>query len=309
MDNKNCFSSQRFKSFILKRGLLQFTWPSVVWGTAQLSLVGASLVLLLGPSAIADSTLQIRNSRWLEIQQVVGRVLYQQGDRAQPAQIGGRLQSVGEGIATGAASRSVLSMDTGIGLINIAENTELRVNQLQQLPDGGRVTRLTVTRGQANLRVRSFTHPTSELEIQTPAGWSGVRGTEFGVTVQPDGKTGVATLEGKVVAVAQGQTVDVNAGFQSLIVPGEPPAPATPISTEPPRLQLEFLSATSAQTARIVGRIDPVNLLILDNTPQTVDRTGRFELTVPLPPNRRITVKVVTPLGNQQTYELAVPRR
>uniref|UniRef100_A0ACD5H295 FecR domain-containing protein n=1 Tax=Desertifilum tharense IPPAS B-1220 TaxID=1781255 RepID=A0ACD5H295_9CYAN len=53
-----------------------------------------------------------------------------------------------------------------------------------------------MTGGQARFRVRRFNHPGSSLEIETPAGSSAVRGTEFGVSVHPDGKTGIATREG-----------------------------------------------------------------------------------------------------------------
>lgn len=272
------------------------------------SVILLALAILHWSTAAVNADLQIRTSRWLEVRQVVGSVLYQQGARSAPARVGGRLQSVGEGIITGAASRSVLGVDNGIGFIDVAENTDLRVRQLQQLPDGGHVTRLSVSRGQANLRVRRFTHPSSELEIETPAGWSGVRGTEFGVAVQPDGKTGVATLSGQVIASAQGQNVAVNAGFQSLVIPGEPPSPPVRFSRDA-RLHLNTLAALEDGNARIVGEIDPVNLLVIEGVPQTTNRIGRFAVTVPFPPTRLILAVVITPLGNRQTYELAVPRR
>lgn len=247
--------------------------------------------------------------RWLEVRQTSGTVNYYRGKIFQPAHVGMRLNKVGDGISTAARSQSILAVDTGIGFINVAERTMLRVLHMQKLADGGQVTRLAVTGGQAHLRIRKFTHSTSDLEIQTPAGWSAVRGTYFGVTVHPDGKTGVATREGKVETKAQGKAVEIQAGFQSLVIPGEAPTEPTLIPKQgSARLQLQRLAAVGEGTARIMGKIDPVNLLIIRDTPQVVDRTGQFDITVPMPQNRRISVVVITPLGERQAYELAVPQ-
>jgi hypothetical protein len=136
-----------------------------------------------------------------------------------------------------------------------------------------------------------------------------VRGTYFGVTVHPDGKTGVATREGNVETRAQGQMVAVQAGFQSLVIPGEAPTTPTPIpKVGSARLQLQRLVARGEGTAWIVGKIDPVNLLLIVDKPQIVDRGGNFDVTVAMPQTRRISVTVITPLGERQAYELAVPQ-
>lgn len=157
------------------------------------------------------------------------------------------------------------------------------------------------------LQVRPFTNSSSRLEIQTPAGISGVRGTEFGISVQPNGKTGVATLKGGVATAAQGKSVLVKAGFQSFVIPGEAPSPATPLKNDP-RLDIRQLSSVGNQQVRIVGQIDPVNLLAIATLPQTTDRQGNFDITLPVSAQKqRITAIVTTPLGKQQTYELSPP--
>ncbi len=255
---------------------------------------------------LASLPLKARIQRWLEIRQITGTVSSIQGQLIQPARIGFRLSQIGDGIATGPRSRSVLAVDTGIGFIDVAERTVLRVQQLQALPDGGNITHLQISRGQAHLRVRRFTNNSSELEIQTPAGWSAVRGTEFGVAVHPDGKTGLATRTGKVLTGAQGQVVPVQAGFQNLTVPGEPPSPPVPIR-ENTQLKLQVLQAINPYTARVIGQIDPVNILTIGDAPQIINRSGTFDVRVAMSANRRIQVLVITPLGNRQAYELAVP--
>ncbi|MEH1870140.1 FecR domain-containing protein [Nostoc sp.] len=170
---------------------------------------------------------------------------------------------------------------------------------------GGRITQLLVVSGQVNLQVRPLTNKDSRVEIKTPAGVAGVRGTEFGVSVQNDGKMGIGTKEGAVATSAQGETVLVNAGFKNLTIPGQPPLPAVPLR-EDTRLNVSQLLAKGKQV-QIVGTVDPVNILLINLQPQNVDSNGRFDITVPLPSNRKVEATVSTPLGTKQLYQLAVP--
>jgi hypothetical protein len=250
--------------------------------------------------------LQVRVDRWLEVSHMSGRVTYLQGDTSQPARVGMRLEAVGEGIQTGARSSAVLAVDTDAGTVNLAANTTLRIQQLQNTPSGGRLTRLLVTEGQARFQVRPFSDPDSQMEIETPAGSSAVRGTEFGINVQPNGTTGVATLEGSVVTAAQGQSVTIAAGFQSILVPGQAPTEPVPLTNDV-ALRLEILTTVDPRTARIRARVDPINLVKIGDVPQTLDRAGRFDVLVSLPPNRQIEAVVIAPSGQQQRYTLAVP--
>nr|WP_290226648.1 FecR domain-containing protein [Trichocoleus desertorum] len=276
------------------------TWVQLL----LLFVLGISL-LAIADLAIAQS-LKVRVNRWLEVRQIQGAVSLYQGQKLQPAKNGSRIQAVGDGVQTAAKSSAVLAVDTGIGFIKVSENTNIRVLQLERLASGGQVTRLQVTGGQARLQVRPFTNPDSRLEILSPAGLSAVRGTEFGVSVQPDGKTGVATLEGKVAAIAQGASVPIQAGFQSLVIPGEAPLPPTPLR-EDTRLQLQVLEPVGNNQARIAGQVDVVNLVLVNDQPLSLDREGQFDVRVALPRQRRIRAVVRTPLGKQQIYELAVP--
>ncbi|HEY9640009.1 MAG TPA: FecR family protein [Coleofasciculaceae cyanobacterium] len=274
-------------------------WASILFGV---------LIILVTVAAVATAQqiLPVRVDRWLEVQQLQGTVTYRRGQTSQPAQVRTRLERVGDTIITGQRSSATLVVDTGVGTLNIAESTTLQVQKLDVAPDGGQITQLQVMGGQVHLQVRPFTHRSSELEIQTPAGVSGVRGTNFGVSVQPNGTTGVATLEGSVSAAAQGQAVKVDAGLQSLIVPGEPPSPPAALKDDP-QLNITLLAALNPATARIVGQIDPVNLLVVADQPQMISRSGEFDVQIPLPSNRRIRAAVTTPLGTRQVYELAVP--
>ncbi|NEQ30903.1 MAG: FecR domain-containing protein [Leptolyngbya sp. SIO4C5] len=264
------------------------------------------LVALSAAQSLFAQTLPVRVNRWLELRQANGSVLYVRGGRTQPARTGFRLQAVGDGLRTGAGARATLAIDTQIGFVQVSENTDLRITELRATRNGGRVTEITVTRGQARLQARPFTIPDTELNIRTPAGVSGVRGTVFGVSVQPEGRTGVATEEGAVVSAAEGESVSIPAGFQSMIIPGEPPLPPVPLTNDP-SLNLSVLRADGTGTVEIAGQVDPLNLLLIEDDIQTTDRNGEFDIRLPLPANGRIRVLVTTPLGQQQAYELVAP--
>lgn len=268
-------------------------------------LIITLLVLSIAFPSLAQRSLTVRVDRWLSIAQMQGSVALMRGDSARTAQMGDRLTAVGDGVTTGANSAAVLTVDTGIGFVNVFQNTQVRVQALAIAPDNGRITRLAVPRGQVRLQLRRFTHRGSELEIETPAGVSGVRGTEFGLSVQPDDKMAVATLTGSVETIAQGERVLVPAGFQNLTLPGEPPSPPTPLtdSTEL-RYRVDRLIENDLRRIRLVGQVDPVNTVLVGEEPQVTDRNGLFSLEFPARSRQRLQVTVVTPLGNQQVYEL-----
>jgi FecR protein len=273
------------------------------WWVCHFLFVLVGLVTTVHASS-ADP-LRVKVNRYLEVRRSIGQVIYSRGQSVKPVTSGMRLQAVGDTIITKQGSSAVLAMDIGTGFINISENTTVKVHKLDKGPGGERITELQVQSGQVRLQIRPLTHDTSRVEIRTPAGIAGVRGTEFGVNVQENGKTGVATKKGSVATIAQGQTVLVNAGFQNVTVPGEPPSSAVPLR-EDTRLNISQLLADGNQV-RIVGTVDPVNLLIIAQQRLNIDPSGRFDITVPLFQNRKVEAVVITPLGKQQLYQLAVP--
>jgi FecR protein len=272
----------------------------------KLIILISLLFLGLASPVFAQSDLSVRVERWLQVESLAGTVTFRQGKTSQAAQVGTRLQAIGDTLATGKSSSAVLAVDTQIGTVNVSESTTLQINKLEALPSGGMVTLLRILAGQARLQLRPFTNPDSRLEIETPAGISGVRGTIFGVSVQPNGVTGIATLEGRVVAEAQGQQVSIDAGLQSLIVPGEPPTQPTALQ-ESTQLRLIALNRVRRGEVEIVGQIDTVNLLVIEEEVQNVEPDGTFTIRRSLPDDRRIAATVITPLGKKQAYEILIP--
>lgn len=264
-----------------------------------------TLLFFILPIYSAPDSVTVRVNRWLELDEMSGSVTYVSQTGSRSARDGDRLQTVGDGVITGDDASALLVVDTQIGTVTVAPATDVRISQLEVTPSDGRVTRLTVARGRVQLQVRPFTNPDSLLEIETPAGISGVRGTEFGVNVASNGKMGVATLEGNVATSAQGQEVEVPAGFQNVTIPGEPPSEPVPFTNEP-RLsyQIDRIIRRGIRRVRFVAQVDPTSSVTVEGEPQEIDREGRFELLLFAPSRLRLTITVVTALGREQTYDV-----
>jgi hypothetical protein len=261
--------------------------------------------------AVADASLRFQVVRALAVSDVTGAVMvYLDGGKSsEVAHAGQRLEKVGDSIETQAGAKAVLTLDTQAGTIELAPNTLLRIERMTVSPKGGYQTQLFLERGQAKVKVKKFENPDSSLEIQTPAGVSGVRGTEFGLTVQPSGDTGIGTQEGKVLVTGQGQSVEIPAGYQTLLRLGRTPESVRALIHRP-QLRFRWLTQTQAGRVRLAGQIDPINLLLVNHVAYPLDAQGRFDVILPIDPQSArspLTATVITPLGQQQRYELAIP--
>jgi FecR protein len=274
-------------------------------------VAGLGLITLLASTSMHNSQAQqqinVRVDRWLALEQIVGKVfLSAHRQQPQPAQKGNRLQNVGDTLTTQARSSARLALDTNIGTVDVAADTQVVIQGLSINPDQSRITRLTVPRGRVMLRLRKFTNPNSRFEIDTPAGISGVRGTEFGVVVQPSGKMTVAVLEGAVNTNAQSVDVSVPQGFQNFTIPGEPPSAPVPLRDDASlQYRFERRIESNQRRLRLVGQVDPVNSVLINGKPQDTDREGRFRVDIPLVSFPRVQILVSTPLGQEKIYDLA----
>lgn len=276
-----------------------------------LLLVGLAIAIIGVSFETSARPLSVRVNRWLELRNLSGTVEFLQNGRWSRAQIGQRLSTVGDGVRTGSGSLARLAVDTQIGFVSVSENTNLRITELYTTPRGGKVTKLDVSDGQARVFVRPFTNPDSRLEIHTPAGVNGVRGTEFGVVTQPNGRSALAVKEGTVVSSAQGESISVGREMQNMIIPGELPSLPEPLQDDPSLSisRLERRNRQGRQTTLVVlqGQTSPYNLFLVDGETQITDREGYFDLLLPLPETQQFHVKVTTPLGTKKVYELVVP--
>ena len=263
-------------------------------------LGGLGVATLLGTVTLSQS--QAQTGRWLEVERLTGNVFVQQS-QSRPAGLGDRLTQVGHSITTQSQASTSLALDTEIGSVAVAQNTHLKIERLDVLSNGGRVTVLEVTRGQARVQARPFTNPNTLLEIWTPSGVAAVRGTDFGVAVDDEGKTTIATLEGSVEATAESVAVTVDEGLASIIRPGEPPT--TPIDLDR-ELAIEGLTQERrGNTLTVTGRVNPTNTVQVGDRGIEISRSGYFEWQAnSARRNRSVSFTVSNPLGESRLYRI-----
>ena len=271
-----------------------------------LSSVISTGILMSTASTNAQPPLQLQIKRFISIGSLAGTVRYRTGDSTTTAQVGQRLRAVGDAVITGNQSSVTLTIDEGIGTIQVSEKTELSIGRLYT-NNAGYVTQLKINGGQVRLKIRPFNNRNSKIEIITPAGVAGVRGTEFGVSVLPSGKTGLATLNGMVTLEAQSVIQKVGRELQSTVIMNEPPSTPSRLINDP-SVRVDVIAAREdGRSVQLVGRTDSVNLLLIGETTIETDRTGNFNVTVPLPNDRRLSLLSTTPLGRKQSYIVQVP--
>jgi FecR protein len=264
-----------------------------------LSLILASFILLSSAKVLAQKSTAI-SGQYLEVANPQGKVFVTIKGVNREAEIGDRLFAQ-DSIKTSKRSQVVLQTNRE-ERIDISENSQLDVKQ-SNVRNGVSIIKLSLTRGQ--IKVKKKGSPNAQLIVETGAGTAAPRNTEFGVTLDPSGKMGVATKEGNVVTTGtQGQEVIVSSNFQNLTIPDEPPS--SPIRLrDDPDLKIEAISVVTdekkEQRLQVVGKVDPVNLLSLTDELQEVDRSGHFVAsTLLMSPDQKIEAIVTTPLGNRK---------
>jgi len=257
----------------------------------------------------SQSQVQVKTNRYLQVEKVSGTVFLRSKNDNRPARNGDRLLSIGDQIITNANSTVTLSIDTGVGVVNVFENTIVRLTSLQVTSDNGRITNLQVPKGKVRLQIRKFTNASSQFNLQTPAVVAGVRGTEYVVNVKDDGRTVLSTFEGAVRTEAQNTGVLVKSGFQNQTIVGEPPSIPTPIN-EDGKLSYQVLKLFEHDGRKVilVGNVDFANTVSIDGSEQNIDRNGQFRSVVATNTIYRneIQVIVTTPSGKKYIYDLLI---
>jgi hypothetical protein len=273
----------------------------------RLGAIGLVLSVLTNAlPAHPQTQVQARFDRAFTLKNLAGQVAIKPHQQAwRPAQTNDQISRIGDQVKTGGRSRVDLQLDVGIGSIQVAPSTLIQMREIRRNPDESRVSLFYMPYGSARIKLRRFTNPNSRFEIETPAGVSGVRGTEFGVTAQPNGKTSVAVLEGQVNTNAQAQDVAVDAGFQNFTIPGEPPSPPVPLTDDTTlNYQLEKRIVALRRRLNFIGKVDPVNIVFVNGQVVDTDRQGQFQVPLPVTASPRIEITVQTPLGKEQRYDL-----
>ncbi len=141
-------------------------------------------VLLVASLAFcaAVSAEQVRQG---QITEVRGEVLVRlQGGDWKPAEMGMMLKEKDE-IRTAKGGFAEIVLDGGdVGRLELKENSHFRVNTLGLNSSGDKVTLLDLAIGKVLVHAEKL-RGDSKFEVRTPTSTTGVRGTEFEVSVEP----------------------------------------------------------------------------------------------------------------------------
>lgn len=152
--------------------------------------------------------------------------LYRKGI-SQPVKpkVGDRLQ-LGDRIVTKGGAILSLRFADGSRLM-LGPDSEIVLDTLSAYGETGMLdTRIRIQHGRVENQVEPLRGEGARYEIHTPAAVTMVRGTGFRIGVETDsGLTRSEVTEGHVGVDAEGESLDLTAGFGTLVEPGEPPAP------------------------------------------------------------------------------------
>jgi DUF4097 and DUF4098 domain-containing protein YvlB len=298
------FTSQLFAKKHLNQNIFFFVFLILI-----IDVCGISLLFQEHQKVAAQKDIQIRIDQWLKVEEVTGNVTYRNfyNYDNRPARVGDLLQITSDEISTGANSSAILTVDTAVGSIYVGENTTIQIRSFHIAADNGRITNLFVPRGKVRLQIRKFTHRGSQINIQTPAGISGVRGTEYIAIVKPNGNMLITTIEGSVATTAQNQIEIVNGGFQNITVVGEPPSTPRPFTDDASLSYIIDRQVSGLNRSIVVsGYTSPSNTVKVDELEQSLDGNGEFSLKFPATSNLKVKVTVETPTGTIQVYEIPI---
>jgi hypothetical protein len=136
------------------------------------------------------------------------------------ASVGTKLEK-GDTIRTGESAVATMTFFDG-STIELKFATEIKVLELQHQANQTTIT-LGQQVGQTVSKVAQLLDPASRYDIETPAAFAAVRGSEMFVSVEKDGQTLVGNIEGDIRAIAAGMEVKIPQGMHSLIYPGRTP--------------------------------------------------------------------------------------
>jgi FecR protein len=263
-------------------------------------LLAVVVTIGLGMLSQIPRPAQAINPIWLEVRQIQG-VVQRSGSIQRAARLGDRLSKVGDGIETALRSSSLLNLDSGIGSMQVAENTKLSLSEFSIAPDQSRITQIAVDRGQVRLRVRKFTSPLTRLELKTPSGVAAVRGTEFGVSVDAAEKLSAGTLSGRVEVTANKEAVSIAPGQGTFAMPGKAPVPPIVLDR---KLDLTLIRVKrNPKTIWVEGTVHPLNSVRINGQWLATTETGSFVSEVILPKGVQ-TIVVSNPLGETRSFTL-----
>jgi len=150
--------------------------------------------------------------------------------------------SIGDSITTDKNSNAVLVLEDGTKL-NLLEQSELSFTIARSL-GGDKINSLDIQahikKGRADIYANPHKNPDNRFEIQTIAGNSAVRGTQFRINAS-DTTTKTEVLSGRILVSNTQGKISLPAGFGTIAAVGKKPLPPVVLLAAPDLKQLSAL--------------------------------------------------------------------
>ncbi|MFH1169380.1 MAG: FecR domain-containing protein [Chloroflexota bacterium] len=224
----------------------QGLWQSLA-GARRLALPAALALLLvfgagLGALRLLSPPAALASQCTLSILSGSAEVQKSGSDSPKPGADGMTL-SAGDRVKTPPGSYALLTFFEG-STLRLEPETDV---EIQQIDSGdGQAPNIILKQwiGRTWSRVVKMADPGSHYEINTPSATAIVRGTLFATEVDATGSTRVATTEGLVSVVAQGEEVQLPPSRQTQVAAGTVPEP--PATVPPNKSELIIIVSTPA---------------------------------------------------------------
>jgi len=271
-----------------------------------LGLTAVFALVMTGALALMFPTQALGSSSTLEVLDGVVAVSHD-GNTFAIGRNGEMLQQ-GDVIRTGEGAHAVLTFFDG-SVIEVEPDSEIRVETLQATSAGDLLMTMQQTIGRSWHVVSRTLTPNSKYEVRTPAATAAVRGTAFLVSVSPQGVSNIQTTDGVVATSGGGQEVLVPPGFQSSVLPGGVPEPATPAPQPPALLRIVLDPTPNAAVVdafkRTVGVINGLPIRYIPGSTVALVN-GKLVLTIPSPSLGRLDTHIQPANANDFAVDVNV---
>ena len=185
-------------------GLRRTTWTCAGW----------VIFFCLFAAQTADAATNVVTVIEVENEVFIQRAGSQEWDKAYTGQL---LKPRDRG-RIGDKSRAALSL-YDLSVVRLAPNTRFEIDPP---PASGQKGRLSLLQGLLYFFNRD---KPGEFNVRTPSASAAIRGTEFALSCDDQGRTVLTLLDGEVVlSNAEGQSIALASGEQGIVEPGKPPA-------------------------------------------------------------------------------------
>ena len=147
----------------------------------------------------------------------------------------GMTLNAGARIKTAPDSHALLTFFEG-STIKLEPNSDVEIQQIEFNEERATTIVLKQWLGRTWSRVVKMADPGSHYQIETPSATAVVRGTMFATEVGATGATKVATTEGLVSIIAQGEEVQLPPSKETQVETGT--VPSQPLTTPPPKSEI-----------------------------------------------------------------------